>query len=335
MTEGAGGRPSSHVKTREKPPVESMKLHDLLGCVGAATILLLASALIPLIGPFFSLVTPLPFLYYSTKLGVNQGVKLVCITVLLSALISALLKYPQLIFLCLEFSFMGLIMAEIYRRNWSIGLSVLVATSSVLLIGLIVLTIAGLRQNMGPLEMVYAYVENSLRQSVQVYENIGASPEKAQEFGEYLTIVANVISRIYPSLLIIGTGFVVWFNIIVSRPIFQMRNLAYPPYGALDRWRSHEFMIWGVIAAGFSLFLPLSSIRWFATNALIVMMAVYIFQGLSILVFFLNEYRVPPWIRFGVYFLILFQQVFIIGLAVAGLFDQWIDFRRIHSRKAE
>ena len=312
-----------------------MKLHDLLGCVGAATILLLASALIPLIGPLFSLVTPLPFLYYSAKLGVRQGLKLVGITILLTALISALLHYPQLIFLCLEFSLMGVIVAEIYRRELTIGLSVLVATSTVLLIGLLVLTAAGLRQNMGPLEMLYAYVESSLGQSVQVYENMGASPEKAQEFGEYLTVVANVISKIYPSLLIIGTGFVVWFNIIVSRPIFQMRNLPYPPYGALDRWRAHEFMVWGVIAAGFSLFLPSSSIRWLSTNALIVMMAVYVFQGLSILVFFLNKYRVAPWIRLGAYFLILFQQIFIIGLAVAGLFDQWIDFRRIHSRKTE
>jgi uncharacterized protein YybS (DUF2232 family) len=311
-----------------------MKLHDLLGCVGVATILLLASALIPLIGPFFSLVTPLPFLYYSTKLGVNQGVKLVCVTILLTALVSSLLRYPQLIFLCVEFSLLGLIMAELYRREWSIGLSVLASTSAVLLIGLIVLTLAGLRQNMGPLEMVHAYMENTLRQSVHVYEDVGARAEKAHELGEYLAVVANVISRIYPSLLIVGTGFVVWFNIILSRPIFKMTNLAYPPYGALDRWRAHELMVWGVIAAGFSLFLPLSSIRWLAINALIVMMAVYVFQGLAIVMFFLNKYRVSPWIRFGVYFLILFQQIFIVGLAAAGLFDQWIDFRRIHSRKA-
>ena len=312
-----------------------MKLHDLLGCVGAATILLLASAFIPLIGPFFSLVTPLPFLYYSTKLGVKQGVMLVFITILLTALISSLLGYPQLIFFALEFSLMGLIMAEIYRREWSIGLSVLAATSSVLLIGLIVLAAAGLRQNMGPMEMIYAYLENSLRQSVQVYEGMGAGPEQARELGEYLAVVIKVLSRIYPSLLVVSTGFVVWFNMVVSRPIFQMRNLPYPPYGALDRWRCHEFMVWGVIATGFSLFLPLSSIRWFAINALIVMMAVYVFQGLSILVFFLNKYRISPWIRFGVYFLILFQQIFIAGLALAGLFDQWVDFRRIHSRKAE
>jgi uncharacterized protein YybS (DUF2232 family) len=87
-----------------------MKLRDVLGCVGTATILLLASALIPLIGPFFSLLTPLPFLYYSTKLGMNEGVKLVCISILVTALAAAFLRYPQLIFMCLEFSLLGLIM---------------------------------------------------------------------------------------------------------------------------------------------------------------------------------------------------------------------------------
>ena len=316
-------------------PVGSMKVHDLLGCVGAATILILASALIPLIGPFFSMITPLPFLYYSAKLGVNQGAKLVCITILLTALISTAVQNPQMIFLCLEFSLLGLIMAEMFRRQWSVGSTVLASTSALLLIGLIVLTAAGWSRNMGPLEVIHAYVESSLRRSVPVYENMGAGPESARDLGEYVAAVGRVISKIYPSLLVIGTAFVVWFNILVSRPIFQMKNLAYPPYGSLDRWRAHEMMVWGVIGAGFSLFLPWPSIRWFSINALIVMTAVYVFQGLSILVFFLNKYHVPPWIRFGVYFLILFQQIFMLGLAAAGLFDQWIDFRRIHSRKVK
>jgi uncharacterized protein YybS (DUF2232 family) len=312
-----------------------MRLHDVLGCVGTAVALLLASTLIPLIGPFFSLLTPLPFLYYSSKLGTNEGVKLVCISILVTALVSAVLRYPQMIFLCLEFSLLGLIIAELYRRKWDIGYSVLVATCSLLIIGFVVMTVAGFRKNMGPMEMIHAYMQGSMHQTVEVYENMGAGPDSARAFREYLTIVMDIISKIYPSLLIVGTGFVVWFNIIVSRPLFQMRNLVYPSYGALDRWRSPELMVWGVIAAGFSLFLSQPHIRLLATNALIVMMAVYVFHGLSILVFFLNKYRIPPWIRFGVYFLILFQQIFIIGLALAGLFDQWIDIRRIHSRNKE
>jgi len=70
-----------------------------------------------------------------------------------------------------------------------------------------------------------------------------------------------------------------------------------------------------------------------AINVLIVAMAVYLFQGLSILFFFLNKYHVPTWMRVGIYFLIAVQQVFFALMALVGLFDQWIDFRKIHKRR--
>jgi uncharacterized protein YybS (DUF2232 family) len=152
-----------------------MKAHQVLGCVGTALMLLLASVWIPVPGPFFSLLTPLPFLYYSAKLGVPQAVKLTCVRILAS----------------------------------------------------------------------------------------------------------------------------------------------------------------GLIAAGFSLFLSFSPLRLVAVNALVIMLAIYFFHGLSILLFFLNKYRVPPWMRLGVYALILVQQILVIGVTMAGLFDQWLDLRRIHQTKPD
>jgi uncharacterized protein YybS (DUF2232 family) len=150
-----------------------MKAHHVLGCVGTAMVLLLASVWIPIAGPFFSLLTPLPFLYYSAKLGVSQAVKLTCVSILVA----------------------------------------------------------------------------------------------------------------------------------------------------------------GLIAAGFSLFLSFSPLRLVAVNALVIMLAIYFFHGLSVLLFYLNKYRVPPWMRVGVYALILLQQILVVGVTMAGLFDQWIDLRRIHQKK--
>jgi uncharacterized protein YybS (DUF2232 family) len=88
-------------------------------------------------------------------------------------------------------------------------------------------------------------------------------------------------------------------------------------------------MVWGVIAAGFALLLFDGTLEMAALNGLIVMIVIYAFHGLSILLFYLNKYHVPSWIRFGVYFLLLFQQVFLCVLALAGLFDQWFNFRKI------
>ena len=53
----------------------------------------------------------------------------------------------------------------------------------------------------------------------------------------------------------------------------------------------------------------------------------------TITLFFLSKYRVPSLVRICVYLLIMIQQLFILVLALAGLFDQWADFRKIHRRR--
>jgi uncharacterized protein YybS (DUF2232 family) len=312
-----------------------MKAHQVLGCVGTASVLLLASVWIPIVGPFFSLLTPLPFLYYSAKLGVSQAVKLTCVSILVAGLIAAFTRQGQLIFLCLEFSLLGLILSEIFRRKVPIGASVLLGTCFLLMLGLLVLAVAGLRKNLGPLDMVYAYLLESLEETARIYTQAGADPEKAGEFEEYLKALKEGIALIYPSLMVVGSAFVVGLNVVMSRPLFRKRNLEVPDFGALDRWQSPELMVWGLIAAGFSLFLSFSPLRLVAVNALVIMLAIYFFHGLSVLLFYLNKYRVPPWMRFGVYALILLQQILVIGVTMAGLFDQWLDLRRIHQKKPE
>jgi uncharacterized protein YybS (DUF2232 family) len=140
------------------------------------------------------------------------------------------------------------------------------------------------------------------------------------------------ISQIYPSLMIIGTGFALWLNVVIARPLFRMGNLAYPEFISMDRWQAPDHLVWGLIISGFALFLSSESIQFLAVNALIVILAIYLFHGLSIIVFFLNKYHVPSWIRLGIYVLIVVQQLFLAVLTFAGLFDQWIDFRKIHRR---
>lgn len=298
-----------------------------------ATVLLIASGWVPFAGPFLSLLTPLPFLYYTAKFGLREGVKALVICLLAVGLIGNLSGFSQAVFLCLEFGLLGLIISEIFRRKLTIGRTILWGTGLMLLLGFVILTGVGLTKNMGPIELVLGYLQSNLKGTVDVYEHMGGGEEKAVQLRQFAKALMEIITRIYPSLVIIGTGFVVWLNVVLSRHVFRLGNLSYPQFATTDRWWAPEYMVWGVIAAGFSLFLPVSGIRWVSINALIVLLTVYVFHGLSIVLFFLNKYRVPSWIRLGVYFLILFQQIFLFLLALVGLFDQWIDFRKIRHRR--
>lgn len=310
-----------------------MKSIDVIGCAGSSIFLLLAATWIPFIGPFFSLLTPLPFLYYTTKLGLHQGLKTAAITLLVAGLIAKLTGYQEIVFFCLEFSLLGLVISEIYKRRFTFGLTIFWGTSFMLLIGIVFLFLISFSKQMGPPEMILEYFQNNLRETIRAYESMGLDQEKVFQLHEYGKVITNIISMVYPALLIIGTGVVVWLNVVISRPLFRRGNLSYPDFGSMDHWQAPELMVWGVIASGFALFLTTGGIKFLAVNALMVVSVIYIFHGMSIILFFLNKYHVSPWIRFGVYLLIIFQQIFLIGLAVAGLFDQWIDFRKIHKKK--
>lgn len=303
-----------------------------MGCAGPVILLLFAATYIPFVGPFFIFLIPLPFLYYATKLGLRDGLKITAVTLLIVGLIAKLAGYPQIIIFCFEFGLVGLILSEIYRRKYTLGFTMFWGTCATLIIGAIFLTLIALSQKMGPMEMILGYFRENLGATIRAYEEMGLESEKVGQLQEYGKILTDILEMIYPALSIIGSGLVVYIAVVLSRPLFRLGSIQYPDFAPMGEWQSHDLLVWGVIAAGFALFLSTGGIRFVAINGLIVMAVIYVFQGLAIVLFFFNKYSVPHWVRFGVYLLILFQQIFWIVLALAGLFDQWIDFRKIHKR---
>jgi uncharacterized protein YybS (DUF2232 family) len=298
-----------------------MKLSDLLGCLGGAAFLISAFVIVPVLGPLFGLLTPLPFLYFSTKLGFAQGLKASALVLLLIGVTAHLADQTHLVLFSAEFAVLGLVLRTLL---WG--------TLAMLGVGFGFLYSAGLSQGLGPFEVIQGYLKEQVNAIMAIYGSAADDPEKAAELQAYGRAILEVILRIYPSLMIIGTGFVVWLNVTVSRPLFRFGRLKYPDFVPLHHWRVPEYLVWAVIVSGFALFLASGAVKSIAWNVLIVLMAVYLLQGVSILSFFFNKFRFPLWARVGVSLLIVVQQVFLAVLTLAGLFDQWVDFRKIHKR---
>ncbi|MBW1681252.1 MAG: YybS family protein [Deltaproteobacteria bacterium] len=301
-----------------------------MGCFVWAAACVSATALIPIAGPFFSLLTPLPFLYYATKLGRYRGALLAGAVTLTIGVLAQLLSFTQGVLFIVEFCLLGLALAELYRRKFPVGLTVFLGTAFMLVVGFVFLTVLAHSRGMGPLQLVREYLQANIQQTFEAYRGSGGLEDgKAAEFQAYVKTLSDAISRIYVGMMVVGAGFMVWLNVILSRPILRMGGLAVPDFGPLDRWYAPDLLVWALIVPGFCLFLPWEGIKWWSVNVLIVMVAVYVFHGLSILLFFLNKYKVPSWVRAGIYALALLQQLFLALFALAGIFDQWADFRKI------
>ena len=225
---------------------------DILGCLGAAAFLLLASAWIPLVGPFFSLLTPLPFLYYTVRLGFYQAIKLAAIVVFAIGLVANFAGQPYTFLFVMEFGIVGVGLAELFRRNFTIGQCLFWATVMMLTVSTICLFVIGLSRNMGPVEMVLNYLESQMNETISAYESANhMAGENALELKDYAKAFISTVSWIYPSLMIIGAGFALWLNVIVARPLFKLRDLKYPDFLPLDHWKSPDALVWGLIASGF------------------------------------------------------------------------------------
>ena len=306
-----------------------MKLTDIIGCAGSVVLLLSAATWIPVLGLFFALLTPLPFLYYAARLGLRNGMKIAAVTFLIVGLLAKVTGYLQMMVSCFESGLLGLILSELYRRKYTLGLTIFLGTCSVLLVWVLFLSLITSSGKTGATQMNPESNESRNEEIIQAYKDFGISEDKVIQ----LQKVMDIITKIYPAMFILGTAFSVSLIVLLSRLLFRFKELPYPDFGPMDQWQTPELMVWGVIVTGFALFLTTGGIKLIAGNALIVMAAIYVFHGLSITQFFLNKYHAPFWGRLGVYLLIIIMlPYFLVTLAIAGLFDQWADFRKLNQK---
>lgn len=98
-----------------------------------------------------------------------------------------------------------------------------------------------------------------------------------------------------------------------------------------SEWICPENLVWGFIAASLALFMGQGMVADVGLNLFVIMMVVYFAQGMSIVIHFLKSRKVPIffWI---VLFIFIFAQPLLIGLVAGlGVFDIWVDFRKLRN----
>ena len=155
------------------------------------------------------------------------------------------------------------------------------------------------------------------------------SPGRIEPYDARIEPLVDGLIRIFPGLMIMGTVLVSWANFLMARIFLMKRGLMSPDESDLRKWQAPEQLVWLLIASGFALFLFSGTASSLGLNGLIVFGLVYFFQGLAIVAFWLDRKKAPRFFRVLTYTLIALQQYLTLGVALLGLFDMWIDFRKI------
>lgn len=138
----------------------------------------------------------------------------------------------------------------------------------------------------------------------------------------YPQSVVDQIKYYLPALSLISLMFVIFFSLAFDPSLARSRNRR--------EWREFtlpNISIWLLILflAG-AVTIKLTFWKILVMNLIIVLMAGYFFQGLAVIQFYMNYYRVGYFWRF-LTFALIFTQFFPI-ISILGLSDYWLEYRK-------
>ncbi len=292
----------------------------------AATFFLFASMLlVPVVGLFVGILTPLPSLLFLYRWGLGVGMWLPATVALVSALLFPSMGLAASLPFLLGLLVMGVFLSLGMGLGWSVEKTVVVPVGILFVLGSLMTYLA-----LSDLEDgVAARLERDIQTTISgmVQELAPESPER-NALEESLASAVPFVVRVIPGVLLSALLVLAWLNILAAQRYCLLHDVAWPDWPRWSLWRAPEPLVWGVIGSGVVLLLPVLTLKFIALNVLLVLGTVYFFQGLSLTVFYLEKWKLPIFLRALIFAFILLQQFVTLGIMLFGFFDVWFDFRK-------
>jgi Predicted membrane protein (DUF2232) len=295
----------------------------LLSCA-----LMLLPAFVPIGGGLLSALAPFPLIVLAVKYPWRYAMSLMGLEGGLMLLGG---QWQSLVFLG-QCGLVVLATSGAMRRGWSISQTL--AGSLVVLFGVGALLLAVYSTFVqSPTQLlVTRYFDNIVHVS---QEYVRAVEQLQEGEDEQLTALAQelpqLVFTVLPALMVIGHLCINLCNYILVRRYCQRSQ---PPLSLdpddLMCWRASDYLVWVFLASGAVLLVPIDLVSTIGLNILLVTLAIYLLQGLAIVLFWVRRLPLPLGVQclmITVVFLIA-GPLSVIVCTAAGLFDLWVDFRR-------
>jgi uncharacterized protein YybS (DUF2232 family) len=299
----------------------------LIGLIRASTLsaaLFLAGGAIPFVGAIAMLFTPAPIISYAVSRPaavwrVIGAVLLSAAGVLVAAGPFALLAYS------VTFGIATAIICYMLERGARFEIIVAVTTAVVMAAGSLALLLAA----GSPAVLLRDFRDGlsaAMARSDDLYRVVGMG---AGLDADTRTKLVDMIVELGPALAVIAAAFAVLVNLSAFWRLVGKNRLPYRLFGDLVRWSTPEWLVWVLIASGFALFVPVATVRTVALDGFVCVAAVYFCQGLAVMAFYLKMIATPAAWRGVIYFIAAVQPLLAALVSAVGVFDLWIDFRRL------
>ncbi len=293
--------------------------------------LFLSISFIPLAGFFTGMLTPLPTTLALIRLGLPGAWLVPGISALAGGAVLLRLGMANSIPYFFALLCMGAVLGYGTKKLWTSEKVIGLATLAVTVISALLLALSFLEAG----EELIRLLEQDLQGAISTaMAQLGTSSADMKELGDSLAALVPMMVRIMPGISMACTLGIAWLNMLVARRFCRTAGLGTFVRDDWTHWKSPEPLVWVLIAGGVAVLLPLDDLKYPALNVLVVLGSIYFLQGLAIAAFYFEKWKLPTIFRGLAYGILLVQQVASMGIAIAGLFDMWFDFRRITKKPA-
>jgi len=302
---------------------------DYFFAAAITSLVFIVVAAISILSSFGALLLPVPLLYYYSKLGRVQGIFIFFVSLVAAMITLKIVHSPLTLHYFFILGAVGPLLSEVLRRDYSIEKTVLFGVGASLALGFAFLLFYSLTLGKSPWTLIVSYIFDVVRENIDSYARIGVPQEHLEIIRGNARYIAQALTAVFPSLILVGASFCVWLNILEGKLLFEKKGMWYPDFGDLSRWKIFDRMIWVFILAGVSIVVPVKAAKIIGLNILIILLFIYMLQGLSIVSFYFKRKNIPWFIRGFGYFLIFAQQILLAIVIGLGLIDVWADFRKL------
>jgi uncharacterized protein YybS (DUF2232 family) len=297
---------------------------DLARAAALSAALFLLGGVVPVLGPMAMLSAPAPCLIYALGRPGTYWRMSVVLALILAA-VSLVAGPLQGLGFALSFGLATVLIVVMIRRQWAfesivfaVSVAMMLATTAALMIW------AGSPAALG--RQIHEGLAAPMSHADGFYEKLGMSVTESKEVASR---VLEITASLAPALGMMLSAVLVLINLGLVWRWLGKQGVGYQLFGGLTTWRSPEWLIWVLLLTGFGLFLPLEAGRIVATNGFVLVAAIYFCQGLAIMAYYLQMLSMPMIVRGTIYVIALLQPILAALVCLAGVFDMWIDFRRL------
>ena len=305
---------------------ERFQPEKVLPPIMATLFLLFVATQFPPLLVMIGVLIPVPLIFAYIQLGRRPGITLLALVFIV---LFAMLGPKQAILFFTEYAVLAGIMAETIRLRLPFDKCILLSTFVSAIFFIILLFFILIDRESTLTEFFQGQIKGYFEQSMEALKTMGNSDD-LKVMREFSNKVSGSLAKLYPSLIIVGVFITAVINYYTIRFLWgRVYDVNLFHSARFSEWVLSDKMLWVFISSSGLSFLFDNTLGDIALNVLFITLISYFLQGLAILVYFLESRNVSVFFWVPIFFVIVFQPL-LIGAAIGlGIFDVWMDIRKI------